>query len=156
MGAAALFDFAAFDAQRFVQRDGLEIFDSHFTGEGDDMMQLVYLAHGVVEDAGDDAAVAVAGRTGVAAAEAEFADEGLALFVKDELEAHAIGVVHAADEAIVLLHLHVAGVVTLGLRFGHAGILQGIGFKLISDAGRIPPFDFARGRLSPGAPSDSE
>ena len=125
MGAAALFDFAAFDAQRFVQRDGLEIFDGHFAGERYDMMQLVYLAHGVVEDAGDDAAVAVAGRTGVAAAQAEFADKCLALFVKDELEAHAVRIVHAADEAVVLLHFHVAGIVALGLRFGHGGILQG-------------------------------
>jgi hypothetical protein len=156
VGASFLFYFAAFDAQRFVQRDGLEIFDSHFTGEGDDVMQLVDLAHGVVEDAGDDAAVAVAGRSGVATAEAEAAHEGLALFVKDELEAHAIGIVHAADEAVVLLHLHVAGVVALGLRFGHGGILQGIGFELISDVGRIPPLDFAQGRFSPCVPPDSE
>jgi len=144
VGASFLFYLAAFDAERLVQRDGLEIFDGHFTSEGDDMMQLVDLAHGVVEDAGDDAAVAVAGWSGVTAAEAEFADEGLALFVQDELEAHAAGIVHAADEAVVLLHLHVSGVVALGLRFGHGGILQGIGFELISDVGRIPPFDFAR------------
>ena len=147
VGAAALFDFAAFDSERFVQRDGLEIFDGHFTGEGDDMMQLVDLAHGVVEDAGDDAAVAVAGWSGVATAQTEFADEGLTLFVKDELEAHTVGIVHAADEAVVLLHLHVAGVVALGLWFGHGGILQGIGVELISDVGRIP-LGFAQGRLS--------
>jgi hypothetical protein len=126
VGASFLFYFAAFDAERLVERDGLEIFDGHFTGEGDDMMQLVDLAHRVVEDAGDDATVAVAGGSGVAAAEAEFANEGLALFVQDELEAHAVGIVHAADEAVVLLHLHVAGVVALGLRCGHGGILQGI------------------------------
>jgi hypothetical protein len=143
VGASFLFYLAAFDAQRFVQRDGLEIFDGHFTGEGDDVMQLVDLAHRVVEDAGDDTAVAVPGWSGIAVAEAEFANEGLALSVQDELEAHAVGIVHAADEAIVLLHLHVAGVVALGLRFGHGEILQGIGFELISDVGRIPPFDFA-------------
>jgi hypothetical protein len=114
-------DFAAFDAQRFVQRDGLEVFDRHFAGESDDVMELVDLAHGVVEDAGDDAAVAVAGRSGVALAEAEAADEGLAGFVEDEFEAHAVGVVHAADEAVVLLQLHEAGVVAVGLGW-HGGI----------------------------------
>lgn len=135
MGTSALFYFVAFDAQRFVQRDGLEVFDGHFTGEGDDMMQLVDLAHGVVEDAGDDTAVAVPGWSGVTVAQAEFAYEGLALFIKDELEAHAVGIVHAADEAIVFLHFHVAGVVALGLRFGHGRILQG--WRLRGDLARL-------------------
>ena len=83
-------------------------------------MELVDFAHGVVEDAGDDAAMAVAGRSGVALAEAEAADEGLAGFIEDELEAHAVGIVHAADEAVILLHFDVAGVVALGL-WRHGG-----------------------------------
>jgi hypothetical protein len=86
------------------------------------LVEFVDFAHGVVEDAGDDAAVAVAGRSSVAAAEAELADEGLAGFVEDELQAHAFFVVLAADEAVVLLHFHVAGVVALGLE-GHGEIL---------------------------------
>jgi hypothetical protein len=118
VGAAALFDFASFDAQRLVQRDGLEILDGHFAREGDDVMEFIYLAHGVVEDAGDDAAVAMAGRSGIALAEAEAADKGLAGFVEGELETHAAGIVHAADKAIVFLELHVAGFVALGLA-GH-------------------------------------
>ena len=124
VGASSLLYFAAFDAERLVQRDGLEIFDGHFAGEGDDVMKFIYFAHGVVEDSGNDAAVAVAGRSGVALAQAEAADEGLAFFVEDELQAHALGVVHAADEAEVFLHLHVAGFVAvdLGLRW-HGGIL---------------------------------
>ena len=77
--AAAHAHFPALDVQRFVQRDGLEVFDGHFSGQGDYVVELVYFAHGVVEDRGDDAAVAVAGRSGVALAEAEFADEGLAV-----------------------------------------------------------------------------
>ena len=85
-------------------------------------MELVHFAHGVVEDGGDDAAVAVAGRSGVTLAEAEAADESLAFFVEDEFEAHAIGVVHAADEAVVFLQLHVAGFVAVGA-CGHEGIL---------------------------------
>ena len=85
-------------------------------------MELVYLAHGVVEDAGDDAAVAMAGGSGVALAEAEAADEGLAFFVEDEFQVHAVGIIRAADEAIVLLHLDEAGIVALGLRW-HGVIL---------------------------------
>ena len=80
------------------------------------MVELVYFAHGVVEDAGDDAAVGVAGRSGVALAEAEFTDESLALFIEEEFQAHAVGIVLSADEAVVLLHFGVAGVVALGLR----------------------------------------
>ena len=106
--------FAAFYAQGLVQRDGLQIFDGHFFGEGDDVVELVDLAHGVVEDGGDDAAVAVAGRSGVAFAEAEAADEGLAGFVEDKFQAHAFGIVLATDEAVVFLHFHVAGVVAFG------------------------------------------
>ena len=85
-------------------------------------MQFIYLAHSVVENAGDDAAVAVARGAGVAVAQAEVADEGLAFFVEDEVEAHAFGIVLAADEAVVLLQFDVAGVVALGLA-GHGEIL---------------------------------
>ncbi len=119
MLAAVDADFPALDAQRFVQRDGLEIFDGHLLGEGDDVVELVDLAHGIVEDAGDDAAVAVAGRSGVALAETEVADEGLAGFVVDEFQAHAVGIVLAADKAVVLLEFEVAGFVAVD--FGLAG-----------------------------------
>ena len=84
MGASADFEFAAFYAQRFVEGNGFEIFDCHLAGESYYLVELIYFAHGVIEDAGDDAAVAVAGRSGVALAEAEAADEGLAGFVEDE------------------------------------------------------------------------
>ncbi|MDQ1390632.1 MAG: hypothetical protein QOF56_4086 [Acidobacteriaceae bacterium] len=95
------------------------------------MVQFVNFAHGVVEDAGDDAAVAVAGRSGVAGAEAEAADEGLALFVEDEFQAHAFAVVLAADEAVVLLQFQVSGVVALGAR-RHGGILTCAGSSQLS------------------------
>jgi len=92
------------------------------------VVKLVYFAHGIVEDAGYDAAVSVAGRSGVALAEAEFADESLALLVEDEFQAHAVGIVLSADEAVVLLHFGVAGVVALGLRLRwHEGILRDVG-----------------------------
>ena len=113
--AALHAEATTFYTQGFVQRDWLEIFDGHFAGQRDYVMQFVHLSHGVVEDARDDAAVAVAGRSGVSVAEAEAADESLAGFVEDEFEAHTVGVVHAADEAVVLLHFVIAGVVALGL-----------------------------------------
>jgi len=115
VGSSADFDLAAFYAQGLVQGDRLEVFDRHLPGKRDDMVQLVHLTHGVVEDAGDDAAVAVAGGSAVALAEAEAADEGLAGFVENEFKVHAFGVIRAADEAVVLLHFDVAGVVALGL-----------------------------------------
>jgi len=75
VGASLHFFFAAFYAEGFVKRNGFQVFDGHLAGEGDDVMEFVDLAHGVVEDGGDDASVAVAGRSGVAFAEAEMADE---------------------------------------------------------------------------------
>ncbi len=114
------FDFAAFDAQRFVQWDGLKVFDGHLFGERDDVTQFVDFAHGVVEDAGDDASMAVARRSGVTLAEAEAADEDLAGFVERELEAHAVGIVGAADEAVVFLHFGVGGFMAMSLA-GHEG-----------------------------------
>jgi hypothetical protein len=124
-------ELAAFDAKRLMQGDGLEVFNGHLSREGDDVVELVYFAHRVVEDAGDDAAVGVAGRSGVALAEAKLADEGLAGFVEDEFQTHAVGIVHAADEAIVLLHFCVTGVVTFGLGLAwHGGILRDSGIRV--------------------------
>ena len=99
--AAVHADLAAFHAQGFVERDGLDVLDGHLFGEGNDVAQLVDLAHGVVEDGGDDAAVAVSGRAGVAFAEAEFADEAVPFL--GELQAHALGIVGATGEAKVFL-----------------------------------------------------
>ena len=124
MDAAFYADFPALDVERFVQRDWFEVFDGHFFGQGNYVAQFVHFAHGVVEDGGDDAAVTMAGRAGVALAQAEFADEGLAGFIEGEFEAHTVGIILAAGETVVFLQLDVAGVVALGLGLaGHGGIL---------------------------------
>jgi hypothetical protein len=128
VGASLNFYFAAFDAQRLVKRNGLEIFDSHLASQSDHMMELVYFSHGFVEDGGDDATVAMAGWSGVALAEAEFADESLALFVENEFEAHAVFVIGAADEAVVLLHFVVASVVAVGLGLAWHGSDSNVNF----------------------------
>jgi hypothetical protein len=133
-------ELAAFDAKRLVQRDGFEVFDGHLSGEGDDVVELVYFAHRVVEDAGDDAAVGVARRSGVALAEAKLADEGLAGLVEDELQAHPVGIVHAADEAIVFLHFCVRGVVAVDLGLAwHGRILRDSGIRVEGRSSHLRP-----------------
>src|SRR5271165_5752048 len=112
-------DFPALDAQRLVKRHGLEILNRHFLGKGDNVAQLVHLPHGIVENRGDDAAVAVTGRTGVTLAQPEVADEHLPLFVEGELEPHAVAIILAAGEAIVFLQLVVCGFVAVDFA-GHA------------------------------------
>ena len=57
--AAALAEFAGFDAEGLVQRDGLDIFDGHFRGDGYDLTKFAEFAHGVIENGGDNATVAV-------------------------------------------------------------------------------------------------
>jgi len=57
--------------------------------------------------------VAVAWRTSVAFAESEAADRHLAVLVEGKFEAHAVGIVHAASEAVILLRAHIAGVVAV-------------------------------------------
>jgi hypothetical protein len=111
----------SFDAKRLMERHRLEIFHRHFFRERNHLVKLVHLAHRVIENGSDNAAVAVPRRTGVALAEAEAADEGLAFFVEREFQTHAIGIVLPAGEAVVLLHLGVFGVVAVNL----AGTLAG-------------------------------
>jgi hypothetical protein len=57
--------------------------------------------------------VAVAWRTGVAFAESEAADRHLAVLVEGKFKAHAVGIVHAASETVILLHADVASVVAV-------------------------------------------
>lgn len=73
--------------------------------------------------------MAVAGRSGVALAQAEAADEGLPFLVECEFQAHAFRVVLAAGEAIVLLQLHVLGFVSVDLT-GHSKILADARFSV--------------------------
>ena len=112
LGSANL-DFASLDEQGFVQGDRLEVFDRHLTRQGYDLAQLVYLTHGVVENGGDDSSVAVAWRTGVTLAESEAADRHLAVLVEGKFKAHAVGIVQAASEAVILLRADVARVVAV-------------------------------------------
>ena len=67
------------------------------------MSKLVQLAHGIVEDGGNNSAMAVPRGSGVALAKAEMRNEVITLAIKRELQVHAIRIVFAAGEAQVLL-----------------------------------------------------
>src|SRR5713101_8306363 len=81
------------------------------------MPQPVYLAHGLIENSGDDASMRVSGRAGVALAQLETADEAVAIFVITKLQAHALGIVFAASKAIILLQADIAGIVSMAVGF---------------------------------------
>src|SRR4029077_21211621 len=98
-------------AQRLIQRDWLQVFHCDSGGQSYHLTQLVHLAHGLVEDGRDDAAVAVSRRPGIAFAQAEAAHEASARLVIVKLEAHTVGVVLAAGETIIPLQLDVTGIV---------------------------------------------
>src|SRR5581483_11334879 len=101
-------DFPAFDAKRLFQRDGPQILHRHLFGHSHHIAQLVGLTHGVVEDGSDDAAMAMAGRSGITLGKIEVADKGAPLFIEREFEMHSFGIVGPASEAVVLRWIHVA------------------------------------------------
>lgn len=107
--------FLGFHSQRLVQRDWLPVVHGNFGRQRNNVAQLVHFPHRLIEDGCDDAAVAMSGRAGVAFAETEAADKAVSFFVIGEAQAHAIRVIFAAGETVVLLQLNIAGIVP---RFG--------------------------------------
>jgi hypothetical protein len=105
--------FAGFDKQGFIERHGLQVVHRDLRGQRDHVAQFVYLAHSLIQDSCDNAAVGMARRSGVAFAEAEAADEAIAFFVISELEAHSFRIVLPAGKAIVLLQADIGSVVAL-------------------------------------------
>jgi len=88
------------------------------------MPELVYLAHGFVEDSGDDPAVGVAGRAGIAFAKPKAADEEVALLVIGEAQMHAFGIILPTGKAEVFLQADVLGTMTVPGRFlRHAAVI---------------------------------
>src|SRR6266566_9034439 len=99
--APAFAQFARFDAQRLVKRHGLQVLDGHFRSHRNNLAEFAEFAHGIVEDGGDDAAVAITGRAGIAFAQPKAAHETLSFL--SELQAHAFWIVLSASEAKVFL-----------------------------------------------------
>ncbi len=98
--AAVGFAVARGEGQRNGEGNGAEVVDLQVAGHSEDIAGAVGLAHGLVEQSRDDAAVGVAGRSGKAAGEAGVADD-VASFVDEEAEAHAGGIGESAAEAVV-------------------------------------------------------
>ncbi len=73
--ASAHADLARFHAQGFIERHGLQVVHRHLRSQSDDLTQFVHFAHGLIENGGDDAAMAVSRRPGIALVQAEAADE---------------------------------------------------------------------------------
>ena len=105
IGVLAAFhaDRMAFGAQRLVQRDWRQVVDLHGAGQGDYVVDLVDLAHDLIQDGGYDAAVNVSWRAHKAVVEAKAADITVAGFVVSKTEFQAGLVVLAADEAAIFL-----------------------------------------------------
>ena len=97
-------------------------------------------------------------RAGVALAEPEPANETISLLVVEELQAHAVGVIPAAAEAVDFWQTDVASVVSGVVRFlRHCRLFYREAAGAVAFLGRQPwhcegqpiPFDSAQGRLSP-------
>jgi hypothetical protein len=99
--AAAPADFPAFDRQRLAQRHGFDVLDFHFGGQRGHAMQLVHLAHGFIEDRGDDASVGVARRSDESWFQSKAANEAFALAIQGELQLQSSLIAGTATEAIV-------------------------------------------------------
>src|SRR5580698_9970881 len=91
----------AFRHQRLVQRHRLEVGHIHGAGETDNVVQLVQLAHSLIEDGSDDAPMRVLGRSDELALEAELTDKALTLFVEDEPQSKSDFVFGAAAETFI-------------------------------------------------------
>src|SRR5437588_11556200 len=98
-------------------------------------------------------------RAGVALAEPEPANETISLLVVEELQAHAVGVIPAAAEAVAFWQTDVASVVSGVVRFLRhcrlfyreaAGAVAFLGRRAGQCEGQQIPVDSAQGKLSTG------
>lgn len=64
-------------------------------------MKFVELAHGIIENRSDNAAVAVSGRAGIALGEPEMASRAFAFSIESKFKVHASGIIFAAGETEV-------------------------------------------------------
>ena len=97
-------EMAGDEDERLVERGGAEVVDLHMTGHGEDVKRAVELAHGFVEERGDDSAVDVAGWALVHAVELDIGDGGDVPGVRGvggEGEVKALRVGGAAAEAVI-------------------------------------------------------
>src|ERR1019366_9564815 len=141
MFAAVDAHLPSFDNERFEQRYRLQVGDFHLTRQGNQTVQLVYLAHGFVEDGGDDASVGMGWRPDKAPLQTKAAEEALALLVEHKLQPESGCVGGTATEAIVGLLLFLYLVTMNFLVPGHVHKMKQTrsGCKC-EDAFRFSPF----------------
>ena len=98
-------DLARLHPQWLVQWHRADVVNRDLLSESNHMPQLVDLTHRLVKKRSDDSSVHMAWRPGVSFAQTKTADEAISLFVVDEFQPHAVRIVLAAPEAVVLLQL---------------------------------------------------
>jgi hypothetical protein len=104
VGFGGAVEMAGDKDERLIERHGAEVIDLHVAGHGEDVEGAVKLAHGLVEECGDDAAVNVAGRAFMHAVELDLCGGGDVVgvgCVGGEGEVEALGVGGAASEAVI-------------------------------------------------------
>ena len=110
---------SSFSYQTLAQRHQLQKFHLHGLGNGDNRPQLVHLAHGLIEDGGNNASVRVSRRPLKAQRQPKAAPGSAARVIEPELHAHALGIVWTASETMVLGDARVFGIVPGSAGFGH-------------------------------------
>src|SRR3974390_3097064 len=103
--AAVDADLPALRHQLRRERNRADVVDLHGSGDGDDSAQLADLAHGLVEDGGDDASMRVHRRPLEAPRQHEVTDKTVVLFVQMELEVQAVLVFRATSETIIAVNV---------------------------------------------------
>src|SRR5215472_3821263 len=97
---------SANDGELLAERYWLEVFHVHRAGQGQDVAEFVHLAHGFIQDRGDDSTMSMSWRSLVAAGELELADSLARRLVEKKLQLHACRVIFAADKTSVPARFH--------------------------------------------------
>lgn len=100
--APAFTGFPGLHMQGLIQRNRLEIIDSHLRRGSNDIPIFVQLAHGFIKNGGDDSAMAEAGRPGVPLSQPEAANKAFVLGVRKKFQMHSVRIVFSAPEAQIL------------------------------------------------------
>lgn len=88
------------ECERNAERHGTDIVDFHLPGHSDNASGAIRLAHGFVEQGGNDAAMRVSGGAGKTFAEPRMADDGSGV-VDKEPQAQAGAILLSAAETVV-------------------------------------------------------
>src|SRR5205823_6652367 len=91
----------AFSDESLAQWDWLQIFDFHRLGEGHHRAQFVHLAHGLIQNRGDDSAMGVSRRSLIAARQAKAAPGAALGFVKIKFKMHALRIGRPTGKAAI-------------------------------------------------------